>query len=164
MRFEMEQVFDAPPDAVAAAYADPGLYASFEGLPKMTAPDVLSHEVDGDEVHMRIRYRFAGDLSPAARAVIDPAKLTWVEHSTHDLAARRTTFEMHPDHYADRFSCRGSYRFEPRGAGCVRLCEGAIKVRALLVAGAVEGAIVSGLREHLADEVAAVEAFLAGDA
>ncbi len=37
-----------------------------------------------------------------------------------------------------------------------------MKVQALLVAGAVEQAIVSGLREHLADEVRIVEAFVAG--
>ena len=43
----------------------------------------------------------------------------------------------------------------------MRLCEGEIRVKALLVAGAVEGAIVSGLREHLDDEVAVVDAFLA---
>ena len=56
---------------------------------------------------MRIRYRFSGDLSSAATAVLDPEKLTWVEESHHDLAARTVRFELHPDHYADRFSCRG---------------------------------------------------------
>jgi hypothetical protein len=36
-------------------------------------------------------------------------------------------------------------------------------VKALIVGGAVERAIVSGLREHLAAEVAAVDRYLAGD-
>ena len=34
-------------------------------------------------------------------------------------------------------------------------------MKALLVGGAVEGAIVSGLEEHLVDEVPVVEAFVA---
>lgn len=161
MRFRVEQRFAADVDAVARAYADPALYAALDGLPKLTRPEVVGHEVDGDEVRLRVRYRFGGDLSPAARAVIDPARLTWVEHSTHDLATRRVSFRMVPDHYGDRLRCSGTYAFEADGdGGCRRRGEGEVKVKALLVAGAVEGAIVSGLQEHLRDEVPVVEAFV----
>lgn len=162
MRFTIDQRFRASPDAVARAYADPDLYLALQGLPKMSRPEVVSHQSSGDEVLLEIRYRFSGNLSSAARAVLDPARLTWVEHTTHDLASRTTTFRMVPDHYGDRFGCSGSYRFEADGTGTRRRCEGDIKVRALLVAGAVENAIVSGLREHLTDEVAVVDAFLEG--
>ena len=161
MRFQLDQRFTAPPTAVARAFADPALYEAYAGLPKMTPPEVLGVDVQGDIVTLRIRYRFDGDLSPAARAVIDPARLTWVEHAEHDLAALTTTFRMVPDHYGDRFRCSGSYRFAPDGAGTIRRCEGDVKVKALLVGGAVEGAIVSGLKEHLVDEVPVVESFVA---
>lgn len=162
MRFTFDQRFAAAPDAVSRAFADPDLYRAFAGLPKMTAPEVLSHSHDGDVVSLQIRYRFDGELSAAARAVIDPARLTWVEHSEHDLATRTTTFRMVPDHYGDRFRCSGSYRFRGTDDGTLRQCEGDVKVRALLVAGAVEQAIISGLKEHLHDEVPVVEAFIAG--
>jgi hypothetical protein len=163
MRFTIDQRFTAAPDAVARAFADPELYLALQGLPKLSRPEVLRHNADDGVVTMEIRYRFNGDLSPAARAVLDPARLTWVEHATHDLDARTTTFTMVPDHYRDRFKCSGTYRFDADAdGGTVRHCEGDIRVRALLVAGAVEGAIVSGLREHLDDEVAVVEAYLAG--
>jgi hypothetical protein len=161
VRFAIEQRFAAEVDAVARAYADPALYAAFIGLRKLSQPDVVSHRVDGDIVELQVRYRFGGELSAAARAVIDPHRLTWVERSTHDLAQHRTTFTMVPDHYADRFQCRGSYRFEPTDDGCRRRGEGDLRVKALLVGGAVEGAIVSGLEEHLVDEVPVVEAFVA---
>jgi hypothetical protein len=161
MRFTVDQHFAAPPDDVARAFADPELYVAFQDLPKMSRPDVLAHDADGDLVTMQIRYRFNGDLSPAARAVLDPARLTWVEHATHDLAKRTTTFTMVPDHYRDRFKCSGTYSFDAHDGGTVRHCQGEIRVKALLVAGAVEGAIVSGLREHLDDEIAVVDAFLA---
>ena len=161
MRFDIEQQFSAPADAVARAYADPDLYATFVGLRKLSTPEVVRHEVDGDVVRLDLRYRFAGDLSPAARAVIDPDRLTWVEQATHDLAARQTEFTMVPDHYRDRFRCQGSYRFEAVDeASCARHGEADLRVKALLVAHAVEGAIVSGLEEHLVDEVPVVEAFL----
>lgn len=160
MRFTIDQRFHAAPDAVARAYADPTLYLAFQDLPKMSRPEVLAYDVGSDEVRLQIRYRFSGELSSAARAVLDPARLTWVEHARHDLANRTTTFTMVPDHYADRFTCAGSYRFEASDGGTRRHCEGEIKVRALLVGGAVENAIVSGLREHLDDEVPVVDTYL----
>jgi len=165
VRFTIEQQFDAAVDVVARAYADPALYATFVGMRKLSTPEVLEHSVDGDLVRLDVRYRFAGDLSPAARAVIDPGRLSWVERSTHDLADRRTRFAMLPDHYRDRFRCEGSYRFvaidEETSA---RHGDADLRVKALLVAHAVESAIVSGLQEHLADEVPIVEAFVRGSA
>lgn len=160
MRFTVDQRFDATPERVARAYADPDLYAAFQDLPKLSRPEIVAHDDSGDEVRLQIRYRFNGDLSSAARAVLDPTRLTWVEHSVHDLSTLATTFTMVPDHYGDRFRCTGSYRFIEESGETKRHCEGEIKVRALLVAGAVENAIVSGLREHLDDEVAVVDEFL----
>jgi len=162
MRFSIEQRFAADVDAVARAYADPALYVALIGLPKLSQPDVVGHDVDGDTVVLQVRYRFGGQLSAAAQAVIDPARLTWVERSTHNLSIRSTTFTMVPDHYGDRFRCSGAYRFEAVDDGCRRRGEGDVKVKALLVGGAVEGAIVSGLKEHLVDEVPVVEAFVNG--
>jgi Protein of unknown function (DUF2505) len=164
VRFTIEQRFAADVDLVARAYADPDLYAAMLGLAKLSRPELVAHDVDGDVVHLQVRYGFGGDLSPAARAVIDPDRLTWVEHSTHDLVGRRTQFTMVPDHYRDRFRCAGSYRFEPIDAGsCARHGQADLTVKALLVARAVEGAIVSGLQEHLVDEVPVVEAFVRRD-
>lgn len=162
MRFTTEQRYPAEPDVVAAAYADPALYESFHGLTKLTQPEVLEHEVDGDRVVLHVRYRFAGHLSPAAQAVLDPSRLSWVEESVHRLAEQTTSFTMVPDHYGDRFSCTGDYRFEPADGGTVRRGEGDLRVRALLVGRAVEGAIVSGLREHLEEETPLVVDYLSG--
>lgn len=160
MRFTVDQHLRGAPGEVASAYANPDLYLAFHDLPKMSRPEVLAHEASVDEVRLKIRYRFTGHLSSAARAVLDPARLTWVEDAVHDLPSLTTTFRMLPDHYGDRFSCSGSYRFEADGSGTRRHCDGQIKVRAPLVGGAVENAIVSGLREHLAAEVAVVNAFV----
>jgi hypothetical protein len=162
MDFMLDQVFTAGGDAVARAYASPELYEHLVGLPKLSTPEVLDHRVDGARVRLQIRYRFVGDLSPAVTAVVDPRKLSWVEHSEHDLAARRVRYRLAPDHYADRLESAGSCAITDRtNGGSVRTVTGSLKVRALIVGGAVERAIVSGLREHLADEVALVDRFVA---
>lgn len=160
MRFRLRHAYDADPDAVAAAYASAALYDAFGALPRASAPVVLerTESDDGRTVHLRVRWRFSADLAPAARAVVDPDKLTWVEESTHDLANRTVTWVMHPDNYRDRFACRGTYRFDPKGAGTERVTEGELRIKAPLVAKLVENAIVSGLDEQLDAEVPLVEA------
>ena len=164
MRFSLEHRFDAAPVDVSRAFADPALYASFGDLPRAGRPEVVGHEVDAaGRVHLAIRWAFTAELSSAARAVIDLDRLTWVQESVHDVEGCTATYRMVPDHYADRFSSTGGFRFDPaEGGSCVRRSHGEVKVRAPLVGRAVEGAIVDGLREQLAAEVALVEHFIKG--
>lgn len=161
-RFRFEHRFAAPADAVAAAYADPALYATFAGSSKLAPPEVVSSEIDGERVTLRVRYRFIGDLSAAARAVLDPARLSWVVTTMHQPAERLTRFTMLADHYQDRFRSSGTDRVEPDGDGCRRITEGELSVRAPLVGGTVERVLIKDLDDHLAGEVAEVERFIAG--
>jgi hypothetical protein len=161
--FLIEQAYDADPDAVARAYTEPGLYALIGEASALGRPDVLDVAVEDDLVAVEVRYHFTGELNSAARAAVDPAKLSWVEHSTHDLARRHVEFRLVPDHYGDRFRASGESTVTPGGAGtALRTARGGLTVRAPLVGRAVEKAIVSGLREHLQAEVGAVERYLAG--
>ena len=161
MRFDLTQRIDAPVDEVAAAYAGRDLYEHLGATTKLGPPEVLDRTERDGSVELRIRYRFIGDLAPAVTAVVDPERLTWVEVSHHDLAARTVAVELQPDHYADRLRCSGTYRYREIDDGTTeRVVEGDLRVRALLVAGAVERAMVSGLAEHLAEEASAVAAFL----
>src|SRR5262249_24169076 len=96
------------------------------------------------------------DLPSAALKIIDPAKLSWVQQLEFDLRRCAATAVLLPDHYADRFSCSGRYRFSGDGGETARELGGEGKVRGLLVGGKVEGALVSGLREHGDAEAALV--------
>ena len=166
MRFQIEQKIAGPVEAVAQLYTEPRFYEVLGELPKLGKPEVLERRAEDSTVHLAVRFRFTGHLSPAVTRVVDPAKLTWVEESVHDLAHRTVTFRMNPDNYADRLESQGSSRYESTGDGTRRLTEGdvAVKVPLLLGGGrvgrAVEGAIVSGLREHFAAEVEVVERLL----
>jgi hypothetical protein len=164
--FRVEQTFAGDPGAVARAYTEPALYDLIAEVSSLGRPEVLSRSVEGDgdgeRVVLEVRYRFAGRLNGAARRALDPAKLTWVERSTHDVAARRLEFRLVPDNYGDRFRASGRAAVTGADGAAVRTVEGSLKVTAPIVGGAVERAIVSGLRDHLAAEVGAVERFLAG--
>ncbi|MDQ1489607.1 MAG: hypothetical protein QOJ23_2121 [Actinomycetota bacterium] len=158
MRFEIEQLIAGPVDAVARVYTEPRFYELLGELPKLGRPELLDRREVGSVVDLSVRFRFTGNLSPAVTRVLDPARLSWVEESVHDLERHTVTFHMKPDNYADRLRFEGSYRFEPVGDRQTRrVAEGEVAVRVPLVGRAVEGAIVSGLREHLAAEVEVVE-------
>jgi hypothetical protein len=159
--FRIEQRIAGSVDEVARAYADPELYPALGELPKVGRPEVLSAEVDGDVVRLRIHYQFTGSLPPAASAVLDPKKLTWVEESTHDRVAHTVTWRLVPDHYGDRFRAQGTYRFRVDGDVAVRETRGDLVVRTPFVGRLVERALVSGLREHLEAEAPLVAAWIA---
>ncbi len=152
MRFEIAQDFPLGADVIQAAYLDEKFLTAMANLPGLGEPELLE-TVEGDEVtERRIRYRFAGDLNSAVRAVVDPARLTWVEESRTHRGDRLTEWVIHPDHYADKLKGRGEFRITPTSAGCRRVATGEVKVNVFLVGGKVEGAIVSGMREHAALE------------
>jgi hypothetical protein len=166
MEFTVEQRFPAPPDEVIAAYIDPTLYDRMVGLSRVEAPSVLDVTRQGDVVVVRTRFRFIADLPSAARAVIDPDRLTWIDESSYDLAAHTSVTRLLPDHYPDRLTASATSRFDPDPAGpahTIRRVSGQLRVRAPLVASRVERAIVDGLREHLSDEGRVVIDHLVGD-
>jgi hypothetical protein len=161
MRFELHQRFRHPAEQVTAGYADPDLYATLLGLPKLGRIEVLRHSIGDEEARFSIRFAFTGDLPPAVTAVVDPERLTWVQESIHDLVNGTTTFRLVPDHYPERLAASGTARVRPADDGCTRIVAGDLRVKALLVSGKVEQAIISGLEEYLVAEAPAVDRYLA---
>ncbi|QXC62523.1 DUF2505 domain-containing protein [Aquihabitans sp. G128] len=160
MHFELTQRYRSSAADVIDAYADPELYPTLVGLPKLGGLEVLSSERTADSATLRIRFRFTGHLPGAVTAVIDADKLTWVQETSHDLGSGSTTFVLKPDHYPDRLKASGTFRVVADGDGARRTVTGDLKVRAPLVGGKVEQAIVSGLEEYLTAEAPAVDAYL----
>ena len=70
MRFQIEQVFAGPVEAVARVYTEPRFYERLGDLPKLGRPAVLDRRANGSEVHLAVRFRFTGHLSSAVRKVV----------------------------------------------------------------------------------------------
>ena len=143
-----------------SAFADPTLLAALATMPGLGRPELVARSDDGDTVQQDVRYAFVGDLSPAVTRVVDPGRLTWVEHSELDRNTHRTTYVIRPDHYADRLTCAGTVTLEPDGDGTRRVVDGDLTVRVALVGSKVERAIVAGLRDHASAEERVVQAWL----
>ncbi|HEX2038123.1 MAG TPA: DUF2505 family protein [Acidimicrobiales bacterium] len=156
MDFRLEQRFAVPLAVVEAALLDPDFAAGLA-----TRPQLLSEERDGTLLRRRVRHVFTGQLSPAVTAVVDPAKLTWVDVGEHDLARHRSRHHIEPDHYRSRLTCEYETVLSEDGDGTVRLVVGRLRVHMPLVGGRVERAVVSGLADHAEREEASLAAWLA---
>jgi hypothetical protein len=162
MQFSTTQHFTVAVDAALEAYLDAAFYATV-ATPKIASPDVLSIDRDGDRATVRVRYRLVADLPSAATAIIDPQKLTWVEHTVYDLAARTSRSRFEPDNYADRLQARASASFATDGASAsTRSVEGEVKVKVRFVGGKVEDVICRDLVTHLQLEAGLVDRWVAG--
>lgn len=149
MEFEILQTIRGPLTDVDAAFADRDFLESLDALPRIAEVAVLDQSRDGDLVTQRVRYRFDGDLSAAVRRVVDPARLSWVEESRHDLRAHTAEHRIVPDHYREML--RGAYRARLERDGRARVrrtIDGELRVRVPLLGARVERVIVDGLREN----------------
>jgi Protein of unknown function (DUF2505) len=160
----IEQRFAAPREVVEAAFCNPDFIARLADLPVIGEARLLDqHRADG-VVSQRVHYRFTGQLSPVVTAVVDPARLTWVEETVFRPAEHRADVTIVPDHYPGRLRCSLQVRFEPDGpdgGGSRRVVTGTVAVPMPLVGRRVEAAIVSGMREQAERQVDLLAAWLA---
>jgi Protein of unknown function (DUF2505) len=160
VKFTIRHAVSVPVARVIAAYGSPEFYEGRPTRDEIAVREVVRHEVTDERVLMEVRFAFTGSISGAARAVVDPHKLSWVTRTEIRPADRCSTWIVQPDHYPDRLTARGTYRFE-QGDGpgtTVVEVEGELKVHVPLVGRSVERAIVSDLRAYLDDEVASIGA------
>jgi hypothetical protein len=141
------------------AYGSPAFYEGRPPRDDIAVRGVVRHAVEGDRVLLEVRFAFTGSVSPAVRAVVDPAKMSWVTRTEILPAEGRSSWVVLPDHYPDRLSANGVYRFEEGDGGpatCTVEVEGELKVRVPLVGRSVEKVIVGDLRAYIAAEVAGI--------
>jgi hypothetical protein len=144
-----------------AAYADPDLVGSVGAVAPLSAGELLEHRRELDRVTVRARYAYRGDLPPGATAVVEPARLTWVQVTELDLVQRRALVVLQPDHYADRLRARAVERFEATTlGGTTRVVEGDLAVKLLVAGRAVERALISGLQTWLDNETRVVDRWI----
>ena len=163
MHFELTQVFSSALELIEDGLVDPDFLAKLGQLPDLGQPELLSQDRSGNRLCQRVRYRFAGQLSPVVTAVVDPNRLTWVEESVLERDTHMTRFRIRPDHYPDRLSCSGTFQLSPGSNPKTtrRRTTAELKVSFPLLGRKVEEAIIAGLADHARMEAAALDAYLA---
>jgi hypothetical protein len=159
VKIEVRETVAVPPAQAIAAYGSPAFYAGRPEKHHIAVVEVVRHEDQGERILLWVRFAFTGSVSAAVRAVIDPAKLSWVTRTEVVPGEARTSWEVRPDHYPDRLSARGTFRFEQGPDGpdsTVVAVEGELNVHVPIVGRSVERVIASDLRTYIQDEVASI--------
>jgi hypothetical protein len=153
-----------PPAQAMAAYGSVDFYEGRAPRDDIAVLGVVDHEDSGSRVVVEVHYAFRGSVSSAVRAVVDPARLSWITRTEIHPEESRAKWVVLPDYYPDRLSSDGVYRFDPGdGPGSTMVTvEGELKVRVPVVGRSVERVIVSGLRRYIEAEVASIPDFVAG--
>ncbi len=160
MKFHLSQQLGAVPERLIALLSDGEFQTSMTGLTKIGTPELLDRREDGPTITLQLRYRFIANLPSAVTAVVSPAKLTWIDETVYDLEQLTATTSMRPDHYEKRLSATIRQTYVAVDDTTDRSIDGDLRVKALLVAGQVERAIISGLSEHLEEERSRLESAL----
>ncbi len=156
MKFAVRQAVAVPPARAMAAHGSPAFYEGRPARDDIEVREVVRHEALGERILLEVRFAFTGSVSPAVRAVVDPGKMSWITQTEILLAEGRSSWVVLPDHYPDRLSATGTYRFEEgdAGPGSTEVeVEGDLKIRVPIVGRSVERVIVGDLRAYIADEV-----------
>ncbi|HEX3334582.1 MAG TPA: DUF2505 family protein [Acidimicrobiales bacterium] len=159
MKFAFREPVAVPPARALAAYGTPAFY---EGRPErddIAVKEVVRHEETATGVLIEVRYAFTGSVSPAVRAVIQPDKMSWITRTEILPDESRTAWVVLPDHYPDRLTASGGFRFEPGSDGpasTVIAVDGELEVHVPIVGRSVERVIVADLKSYLVDEVATI--------
>ena len=161
MKFSAVQHFDAPRSEVLDAFRSESLYRAIEPTSKLSAPELLDITQSDGVTVIRVRYKLIAQLPPAALLVVDPNKLTWIEHTTMDeMGSCNIRFE--PDHYDRKFDGKAAGHFIDQDNGCcTREVEGDFRIKVLIGAANVERVIVGDLASHLDEQTTAINRYLA---
>jgi Protein of unknown function (DUF2505) len=159
VKFSIRQAVAVPPARAMAAYGSPAFYEGRQARDDIAVREVVHHAAEGDRILLEVRFAFTGSVSPAVRAVVDPARMSWITRTEILLDEGRSSWVVVPDHYPDRLKASGGYVFEEGEGGsgtCIVEVEGDLKVRVPIVGRSVEKVIVGDLRAYIADEVAGI--------
>ena len=134
---------------------DPEFYASLS-LPDLSLPDVLESSTTGPQSTLRLRYRYVGSLDPAARRLLGPDRLAWIQELVIDrgTGSGRLSYQAPAD--PKRLFGSAELHLEPHAGGCIRRLHGDLVVAVPLIGPRAERKILPGLLRRLDIEAQAI--------
>jgi Protein of unknown function (DUF2505) len=163
MRISVDQPIATSVEDARSAFLDAAFYKSLGELPGISAPEVRMFSAGPERARIELGYRFAGELNGAAKAILDPGKLTWSQVTEVDLSNGRSEVQMVPDNYGKLFSFTGWYELRPTDDGhCSQHFEGDLVVRVPLLGPLAERALAGSVRDNIASTAHLIERYVAG--
>jgi hypothetical protein len=156
VRFSANHRFHGGPDAVAKVLSDPGFYVDLD-LPDLDRPDLVEHSSVGDDVFVRLRYRYVGDLDPIVLRLLGHQPLSWIQEIRVDTRKSSGTLGYAAERNPKLLHGSASFILEAEGDETVRHLEGELVVQVIAIGGMAENAIMPGLLRRLDIEAVALD-------
>ena len=162
MRFSIEHRFEVDLATFERHINDPALLARLAGVPGLARRELIEARDEGPVRRWRFRVHSDEDVPAAARAVLRPEMLAWVEESSYDARTHTFAWRIVPDHFRAIAHAHGTAAVAAEGERAVRRrIEGDVRIAVPLLGARIEAMIVARLRRSY-DAVARAEAaFLA---
>lgn len=161
MRFRAEHHFRGPDRAVVAVLADPTFYLDL-ALPDLSRPELVDQREERDDVVVRLRYEFEGNLDPIAHRLIGSGRLAWIQEIRVDVAAGTGSLGFEAERDPRRLHGAADFVVVAEGAGAVRRIDGELVVAVPGVGRLAERRIVPGILRRLDIEAQAVDDRIGG--
>ena len=161
MRFRAEHHYRGSDAAVVALLADPTFYLGL-ALPDLSRPELVEERENGDDVVLRLRYEFEGNLDPIATRFIGSGRLAWIQEVRIDRAAGTGSLGFEAERDPKRLHGAADFVVRAEGAGTVRRLDGELVVRVPGVGRLAERRIVPGIVRRLDIEAQAMDDRIAG--
>lgn len=156
MRFRAEHHYRGPLRAVVALLADPTFYLDLD-LPDLSRPELVEEREDGDDVVLRLRYEFDGNLDPMAARLIGSGRLAWIQEVRVDRVAGTGSLGFEAERDPRRLHGAADFVVAAEGAVAVRRLEGELVVAVPGVGRLAERRIVPGILRRLDIEARAMD-------
>lgn len=160
MHFHAEHLFRATAQAVAGRLADPAFHLALV-LPDLAEPELIAQHADGNEVTLRLRYEYVGQLDKTARRLLGGRRLTWVQEITVDPGTASGSLTMEAEANPRLLHGQADFRIVPDAEGARRSLDGTLTVAVPGLGSMAERRIVPGVLQRLDIEAAALDKQLA---
>lgn len=161
VRFEISHLFDAAPDAVAAALLDEEFQESLSDIGALAERSVILQEERSNSTILR-RTRCVLDVraSGPAKKFLGDQKPAWIEEAIWHPKTMRWDWTIHPEVAAELLKAKGKIHIAGDGDGAERTVSGDVKVSVPLYGSKVENWIVAGLEAAYEEEAERIAEWL----
>jgi hypothetical protein len=159
VEFHAEHEFSAGPAALLGAMTEPTLHLELK-LPDLSLPELVSHEDDGIEALLSLRYRYLGELDALGRRLLGDEPPTWTQEVRVDRSAGRGHLGVRAEVRGEGLDAMGTFVVLEAQGGCRRLLDGELRVSLPLIGHSLERRLVGGLLDRLEVESEALEQHL----
>ena len=151
MKKKITATYDVPPEALARMFANPDFHVRKLEEAGITRYEILNHEVNGDDVSIKVSRHVPLDAPRAVRKVI-PAEVNSISNERWNAKTLRGNVSTETGIPVE-ISC--SALISAQGSGCVVHYDWEIKAKVPLIGGALEKFIAGDMEKRMAHEAEA---------